>query len=164
MTATPNAKERLYLALYLREGVDPHSQDEDRHHWAFLVLPGPNARPQAKAIRIHARNYFSGPDQTRWMYEELRVSPLGTPKLLCKTFIGYVSDEERFYEILRDAPIKQAEGWNCVSWIDEAWGLLWEEEGVVEGGPWELEVLKREVLGVADEERARREAKIRPTL
>ena len=160
MTATQNAKDQLCLALYVRDGVNAHSQDEDRYHWALLAVPSQSNR----ALRFHARDYFTDSDQTHWIYEEIHVSARGTPKLLSQTYIGYISDNERLFGILREAPIMQEKGWNCESWIDEAMAMVWED-GVLEAGRLkDLKSLKRDALVAADAEILRREIKSKARL
>ncbi|KAE9372651.1 hypothetical protein N431DRAFT_439717 [Stipitochalara longipes BDJ] len=151
---------RLYLALYIRDGVTAGSQGPDRYHWAFLAIPGSdNSHPEI-ATRFHARDYYINPDETHWIYEEIHVSAHGTPKLLSQTYIGDVADDERLFEILRDAPIKQENGWNCVSWIKSAMDSIWEEDGLLEGvGDNGWEALKSRALIEADSEAVRREEK-----
>lgn len=154
----------LYLALYSRDGLVPTSPPrEDRHHWALLAIPsGSN-----QATRFHARDYFSSPDETHWLYEEIHVDARGTPKLLAKTLIGDINDWERFLEILRDVPIVQeTAGWNCVSWIKHALRAVGEDGAVVSGrsGVRSWSALRRLALGLADGEKARRDATVKAVL
>lgn len=163
MIDSPNIRDRFYLALYARDGISPHSQAEDRYHWALLAIPSTSNSSQA--TRFHARDYFTGPSQTHWIYEEIHVSARVTPKLLSKTYIGDVVDNERLYEVLRDTPIRQQEwGWNCVDWVSEAVGLVWDAE-LLEGGRLDgLESLKGEALRAADRDVERREGLVRALL
>ncbi|KAF2433484.1 hypothetical protein EJ08DRAFT_559160, partial [Tothia fuscella] len=115
-------KRGLYLALYVRDGVLPsNSLRDDRYHWALLSMPIATDRRPDKASRFHARNFFSSPDQTNWVFEEIYVDASGTPKLLSKTYIGDILDNERFLETLMDVPmIQDAPEWSCVEWIKKA--------------------------------------------
>jgi hypothetical protein len=159
MTDSQSSKIRLYLALYLRDGVEPGSQSPDRYHWALLAVPANDNSLQPIAIRFHARDYYNSPDQTHWIYEEIHVSARGTPKLLTQTYIGDVIEQERLLEILRDAPVKQEKGWNCVSWVRRAMEMIWAE-GILEGGRQDRwEALKLEALKGADADIVRREAR-----
>jgi hypothetical protein len=74
-----------------------------------------------KALRLHARNYLSGPESVTWFFEEIRVQAKGTSKLLATIPLGEIVDMDHLLEILRDTPIHQGEvNWNCVSWIRKA--------------------------------------------
>jgi hypothetical protein len=160
MTDSLDSKLRLYLALYIRDGVTTHSQAEDRYHWALLAIPETNIQ----ATRFHARDYFINPNQTHWIYEEVHVSALGTPKLLAQTYIRDVVNDEGLLEILRDVPIRQEKGWNCVDWIESALKMVWDEEVVERGKYSGIEMLKSEALRAADGEVARREETVRALL
>jgi hypothetical protein len=150
--------DRLYLALYSRDGLSPSAlQRDDRHHWALLAIPASSH----KATRFHARDFFSSPDETHWLYEEIHVDARGTPKLLTKTLIGDINDWDGFFEILRDVPLDQEMiGWNCLTWIRDALRALGQDAAVVSGrsgvGSWSR--LRRVALAAADAEKERRDA------
>jgi len=163
-SASQSSGFRLFLALYIRDGLTPGFDGPDRYHWAFLLIPGNKNRNPEIATRFHARDYYINPDETYWIYEEIHVSAHKTPKLLSRTFIGDVRDEEGLLEIMRDAPVSQEKGWNCVHWIESAIGGVWED-GVLEGGDrngWEE--LKFRALREADAEVVKREEKARALL
>lgn len=149
--------DRLHLALYIRDGlVLSVPPQEDRYHWALLAIPA-NSN---KATRFHARDFFSGQDETHWLYEEIHVDARGTPKLLTKTLIGDINDWDGLFEILRDVPLDQETAdWNCLSWIRDALRAVGQDGTVVSGrsgvGCWSA--LRRFVLGAADAEKARRD-------
>ena len=160
MTDSRFSNLRLYLALYIRDGVPLHTETADRYHWALLAIPShktnTSTNTQLQATRFHARDYFTESNQTHWIYEEVHVSSLGTPKLLAQTFIGDIVDEEGLLEVLRDVEIRQLKGWNCVDWVESAVEGIWEE-GVVERGKYNgIEMLKETALREADVEAARR--------
>lgn len=164
MTDSQSSGLRLYLAIYIRDGVTPEFQGPDRHHWAFLTVPNNNDNSHAIATRFHARDYYTSPDETHWIYEEIHVSARGTPKLLSQTYIADVVDEERLVEIMRDAPVKQEKGWNCVSWVNGTMKSL-GEDGVLEGGkPNGWEELKFKGLAEADAEVVRKGQRTRALL
>lgn len=160
MTDSQKSNDRLFLALYVRDGVSAHSQAEDRFHWALLAVPSNNSQ----ATRFHARDHFISHNQTHWLYEEIHVSARGTPKLLAQTYIGDIADNERLFEILRDAPVAQETGWNCISWVTGAMEAVWESEALESGRLDRLEFLKREALRAADAEYARREDMVKARL
>jgi len=146
--------QTLYLALYFRPNVVPLLPGkEDRYHWALLSVPN-DPTPTSQALRLHARDYFSGPSQTTWYYEELRV-PIGkTPKLLSMTPIGEILDMEKFLEIVRDVPVVQGDGeWNCIIWIRQALeGLREDGEALVFTEDWCMERFLGEVTIDSEEE------------
>jgi hypothetical protein len=112
-----------------------------RYHWAFLVLPS-KITDTSRAFRLHARNYFSGPDSVTWFFEQLHVDAKGTSKLLTTTPIGKVVDMDRLLEILRDIPIPQNEpDWNCVNWMREALDEISHDQTALEieglGADWQ---------------------------
>ena len=163
-SASQSSRFRLHLGLYIRDGLTPGFRGPDRYHWAFLAIPGKNSSHQEIATRFHARDYYINPDDTHWIYEEIHVSAHKTPKLLSRTYIGDVVDEERLFEIMRDAPVSQERGWNCVNWIESAMESVWED-GVLEGGNrngWEE--LKFRALAEADADVVKREEKARALL
>jgi hypothetical protein len=160
MSSLQISRARLYLALYVRDGVPPHSQRDDRYHWALLEV----RRNSSQATRFHARDYFNNPTQTHWIYEEINVSARGTPKLLAQMYIGDVVDDQRLCEILRDAPVLQESGWNCLDWVSGAMEMVWED-AILEGGTInEWEMLRTAVLRAADTEVERREGIVRALL
>lgn len=160
MIETLSPKDRLYLSLYIRDGVSAHSQALDRYHWALLAIPAHGDQ----ATRFHARDYFAEPSQTRWIYEEVHVPARGTPKLLSQTYLGDIINNEQLAEILRDTPIDQKNGWNCVDWVERAVELM-SEGGALEGGDLKgLELLESQALRAADKEVARREVAVRALL
>jgi hypothetical protein len=164
MTDSQSSKVRLYLALYIRDGVTVRSQALDHYHWALLAISSKDKSLQPIATRFHARDYYINPSQTHWIYEEIHVSSRGTPKLLSQTYIGDVVETERLFEILRDAPVKQEMGWNCVSWVRGAMEMVWADE-VLEGGKRDAwEGLEWKALIEADAEVVRRERRVRAVL
>lgn len=94
-----------------------------------------------RALRVHARNYFSGSDSVSWYFEELHVPAKGTQKLLATIPVGEVVDMDHLLEILRDIPIHQDDAdWNCVAWIHEALDDLSHDASALEvqgvGNDW----------------------------
>jgi len=94
------------------------------------------------------------------MYEEIHVRAAGSPKLLSQTYLGDVADPDRLFDILRDVPVEQWDGWNCVAWVETALKMIsGEDEDMLEVGPLAgMRQLKREALEAADAEVARKEA------
>ncbi|TID26769.1 hypothetical protein E2P81_ATG01232 [Venturia nashicola] len=146
--------QRLFIALYIRDGVlQPSMPDEeDKYHWAFLLVPK-DQTPTSQALRINARNYHNSLDTTAWYYEEIKV-PIGdTPKLLCQKYIGDIINLEAALETLRDIPLRQGDPeWNCVLWVQDALEVLRGEYG---GTKFEAELewlaLREEVMEAARE-------------
>jgi hypothetical protein len=117
----------------------------------LLVIPN-QISDTSRALRLHARNYFSGPESVTWYFEEVHVPVKATPKLLATIPVGQVIDVERLLEILRDIPIRQNDlDWNCVSWIQEALDELSHDSTALEveglGGDWLA--LRDSVMGAA---------------
>lgn len=166
MTDLAQKQDKLYLALYVRDHYVPTliAQD-DRFHWALLLIPARALIPGStkQATRFHIRNYHSGPNETRWIYEEIGVDAAGTPKLLTTVEIGDVLDLDGVLEALRDLPITRDEGtgWDCVKWIEEAVAILDGNDELVkrsvEHESWSL--LRRKALANADAEQERRAPK-----
>jgi hypothetical protein len=135
MTFPPLPQGKLYLALYTRDNYVPSIiENDDRYHWALLVIPSTlnnSVQTTGKATRLHARDYYSSPDQTRWIYEEIRVDAAGTPKLLAQIIVGDIVDMEMLFELVRDLPIVQGKKeWNCVFWLKSAFDAM-EQDGEV---------------------------------
>ncbi|KAI0117708.1 hypothetical protein GGR51DRAFT_264009 [Nemania sp. FL0031] len=108
-------KKRLYIALY-PSGVS--NNEERRYHWAFLLGPKVEDRPQAPGVKYHVKNHpIHG-----WMYEEVEVSDVkSTDNLLIRVMIAKVEDEKRLAEILRTTPVIQGDpNWRCRTWITDA--------------------------------------------
>lgn len=73
-------------------------------------------------------------------------------------------DDERLFEILRDAPIKQEKEWNCVDWVVQAIEMACGDR-VLEGVRLNLlGLLMMEALRAADAEVVRREGVVRALL
>lgn len=72
----------------------------------------------------------AGVVQNVWQYEERQMSLLPTSAILVRIMIGKVTDRARLREAFAKTPIRAGsegfEGWNCVSWIQEAlsWAVL----------------------------------------
>ncbi|KAE9993507.1 hypothetical protein EG327_004761 [Venturia inaequalis] len=146
--------QRLFVALYIRDGVLKPSMpdEEDKYHWALLLVPI-NQAPTSQALRINARNYHNSLDTTAWYYEEIKVPVGDTPKLLSKKYIGDIINLEDALEALRDTPLRQGDPkWNCVLWIQDALDVLRGEYG---GTKFEAEIewpaLREEVMEAARE-------------
>jgi hypothetical protein len=148
MIDSQSQKDVLYLALYFRDGILPSSAlKDDRYHWALLAIPSHDKNLRKHALRFHARDYYSSPDQTHWIYEEIHVDARGTPKLLAQIRIGDILDTDRLLEILRDVPIVQdLAGWNCIEWIKDALDSLEMDAEAVRGG---LDWVKLRKLGLS---------------
>jgi hypothetical protein len=135
MTIPHTPQGRLYLALYKRDDYRPSIfEKDDRYHWALLAIPSSvtSSAKTTKATRVHARDYYSSPDQTHWIYEEIRVDAAGTPKLLAQILVSDIVDMERLFELLRDLPIVQDQKeWNCISWLRSAFTAMEDETEVV---------------------------------
>ena len=164
MIDPPRPNSRLYVALYIRDGLPPglHPKD-DRYHWALLAI----SSNSNQATRFHARDFFSSPEQTRWFYEEIHVDARGTPKLLAKTLLGDIHGMERLFEALRDVPlVQQTAGWNCISWIRGALDAIEEDGEVLSGDSYirDWVELKMLVLDAADAEKARRDSLVKVLL
>lgn len=158
------SKHCLYLALYSRDGYVPtFPPKEDRHHWALLVIP----HNSIQATRVHARDFFSGPDQTHWLYEEIHVDARSTSKLLAKTLIGDIDNLDGLFEIMRDVPIDQeTRKWNCISWIRDALRAVGEDGEVVTGrsGAHSWSAFRKLALAAADVEKTRRDNVVKSLL
>ena len=165
MTVPVLPQHKLFLALYIRDHYIPSIiENEDRYHWALLAIPAliASSADMTKATRFHIRDYYSGPDQTHWIYEEIPVNAAGTPKLLAQIPIGDIRDMETLIELVRNLPIvQQVEGWNCVAWIESALKALEEDGEAVSATSDDLSWLRlRNVaLRAADAETFRRSAK-----
>lgn len=65
--------------------------------------------------------------QNVWEFEDRQISLLPTSAILVRIMIGKVADDARLRETFAKTPIRAGcdgyEGWNCVSWAQEA--LSW---------------------------------------
>lgn len=164
MVDSQTPQNRLYVALYVRDGVVPRmAAKEDRYHWALLAI----SSESSQATRLHARDFFSSPEETHWLYEEMHVDAKGTPLLLTQTLIGDVIDTDRLFEVLRDVPLQQdTPGWNCVSWIRAALDAMAEEPEVLSNGEGSLlwPELRDLALNAADAVAAMRDVAVKALL
>jgi hypothetical protein len=56
-----------------------------------------------------------------WVYEDREISLLPTSAILVRIMIGKIGDGERLRRAFARTPIRAGdEGWNCVSWVQEA--------------------------------------------
>lgn len=69
----------------------------------------------------------AGAAQNIWAYEDRQISLQPTSAILVRIMIGKVTDGARLVEAFARTPIRAGcagyEGWNCVSWAQEA--LAW---------------------------------------
>jgi hypothetical protein len=72
----------------------------------------------------------AGAVQNVWAFEDRQISLQPTSAILVRIIIGKVADEVRLREAFAKTPIRAGspgyEGWNCVSWVQEA--LSWAAE------------------------------------
>jgi len=102
---------------------------EDKYHWSFIIGPK-NESNSATGRRCHAKETMqnvAGAVQNIWAFEDRQISLLPTSAILVRIIIGKVADEARLREAFAKTPIRAGsqgyEGWNCVSWAQEA--LSW---------------------------------------
>jgi len=64
-----------------------------------------------------------------WAYEDRQASLVPTSAVLVRILIGKVANKGRLREVFAKTPIRAGsqgfEGWNCVSWVQEA--LSWAD-------------------------------------
>ncbi|TLD25816.1 hypothetical protein E2P81_ATG09473 [Venturia nashicola] len=125
----PSDKDRLYLALYARSGSSKMSGGEDKYHWSLMIGPKKET-PDAKGRRCHATNMaqiVDGDFRSAWIFEDHQTSLLPTGSILVRVLIGKVADGTRLREVFARTPIRAGhegyEGWNCISWVQEALSL-----------------------------------------
>jgi len=102
---------------------------EDKYHWSFIIGPK-NESASAVGRRCHAKETMqivAGAVQNVWAFEDRQVSLQPTSAILARIMIGKVGDGARLREAFAKTPIRAGhegyEGWNCVSWAEEA--LTW---------------------------------------
>ena len=77
--------------------------------------------------RCHAKETMknvAGVVQSVWEFEDRQSSLSPTSAILVRVRIGKVGNEARLREVFAQTPIRGGhhgyEGWNCVSWVEEA--------------------------------------------
>ncbi|RAK78847.1 uncharacterized protein BO72DRAFT_476338 [Aspergillus fijiensis CBS 313.89] len=117
----PSNKDRLYVALYARGGKARMPGKEDTYHWA--VHTGPKSPTEQRlGVRYHTKERLTVEGKSEFIFEESEVSP---QMVLVRIAIAKILDQDRAVEILRSTAIRQnATEWNCVSWVQEALGVL----------------------------------------
>ncbi|RAH87404.1 hypothetical protein BO86DRAFT_394206 [Aspergillus japonicus CBS 114.51] len=117
----PSKKDRLYVALYVRGGKARMPGKEDTYHWALHIGPKDPNSPSL-GVRYHAKERLTVEGKSEFIFEESEVSP---QMVLVRVAVAKIVDKDRAVEILRNTAIGQdSPGWNCVSWVQEALGML----------------------------------------
>jgi hypothetical protein len=58
---------------------------------------------------------------SEWAFEEKTASMMPTQMILIRVLVAKVENTEKLAQLLRQIPVRQREeGWNCVSWVQEA--------------------------------------------
>ena len=114
-------KDRVYIALYARGGLDPNS-----YHWAIIVGPK-NEVEGERGTRYHVRNRYvpEQPGPPVWQYEALAIPLVQTNMLLARVMIGKVLDGSRLRTVLERVPLVQQDpAWTCRIWVKSAVAAL----------------------------------------
>jgi len=113
----PRDKPRLFIAQYV--------QNEAINHWALVVGPKQESRPDAKESRRFEVWHIFAPDNTAtWQYMATDVPNL-TARLLTRVMIAKVEDMNRLEGVLSKVSTKPAdENWNCIYWVRDALAAL----------------------------------------
>ncbi|KAI6116981.1 hypothetical protein EDD16DRAFT_28600 [Pisolithus croceorrhizus] len=131
----PPNKNRVYVALYVRGGQVTMPGGEDKYHWALLT--GPKSISEiSMGNRFHAKERMmvvSGRPQSIWQFEERDIKMTPTAMILIRVVVAKIVDEQRLEHILRhNVPIRPGNpGWNCVTWVKEAYETLVADGGVL---------------------------------
>lgn len=73
-----------------------------------------------KGIRCHAKEKPKLGGGSEFYFEERDCELVPTSMLLVRITVAKITDKDRLVEILRNTPIQNQPGWNCVSWVKEA--------------------------------------------
>lgn len=115
------------------------------YHWALFV--GPKHETTAtQGTRFHALERLTrqedGTTKSAWNFEEkdLPTGPAGG--ILVRILVAKVHNRHQLQQLLQEShvPIRQGkEGWNCISWVQEALSVLVGSENVLGSGvtDWE---------------------------
>ncbi|TKA64707.1 hypothetical protein B0A55_10094 [Friedmanniomyces simplex] len=119
----PSDKDRIFIALYARNGQPKMPGLEDKYHWAIIVGPKIIV-PESEGRRFHAREKMTPVDETIkwiWGFEECTTTMDPTQMILARVLIGKIANTKRLESVLRSTPVRAAKpGWNCVEWVKEA--------------------------------------------
>lgn len=75
--------------------------------------------------RYHAKERLTQAGNPEWYFDESMCRLAPTMMLLIRIMVGKVVNNQQLESILRTTPIRQGEeGWNCISWVKEAFERL----------------------------------------
>ncbi|KJZ76624.1 hypothetical protein HIM_03960 [Hirsutella minnesotensis 3608] len=119
----PFAKDRLYVALYVRGGLATMPDGEDRYHWALIIGPKSEGA-DARGTKVHAKERLviaEGKSHSVWELEESQIELAPTGMILVRVLVAKVKNRKRLVSILQSVPVRGGQpGWNCVGWVKEA--------------------------------------------
>jgi hypothetical protein len=97
------------------------------------LLAGPKTEESGtNGTRYHAKERMAAGGISEWAFEERTASMMPTQMILTRVLVAKVENMERLAQLLRQIPIRQGqEGWNCVSWVQEALSELGKSKKIV---------------------------------
>ncbi|KAJ2975151.1 hypothetical protein NUW58_g8439 [Xylaria curta] len=118
-------KDRLYVALFIKEGEPEMPGGEDRYRWALIVGPKNESDEGAEGVRFCIKEMIKttegGDRHSTWMFEERLVKACPSHMLLTRVVIGEIEDSSHLQDILKSIPAHQdIPGWNSVEWVKQA--------------------------------------------
>jgi hypothetical protein len=85
-----------------------------------------------RGVRYHARERMNPGGNSVWQFEEIEAIMLPTQMILVRIVLAKVLNTDKLAQLLRQIPIRQGEeGWNCVSWVEEALLHVENSKGIV---------------------------------
>lgn len=139
-------KLRLYVALYARAaGGRPKMHNrEDTYHWALILGPKNESFRGGTGIKMHAHDRVRVENDQivqTFKYEELETSLAAVDMIVVRVLVAKVPENKKgpLLGIVRNLTIGiREEGWNCVSFVQDALkaldadGTVLSERAVVE--------------------------------
>ncbi|KAE8152095.1 hypothetical protein BDV25DRAFT_151723 [Aspergillus avenaceus] len=138
-------KPRLNVALYARGGRPKMPGKEDTYHWGLIV--GPKNDDQNKdGVCYHAKESFVE-GRSEWVFQEIECSRQVASMLLVRVLVGKVKDRSQLSETMRAVSIRSGEeGWNCVSWVEEALEKVTAHGKILSSNVAEWETIRNEAM------------------
>ncbi|OAA45024.1 hypothetical protein NOR_03778 [Metarhizium rileyi] len=154
----PYNKPRLYVGLYVRGSSAKMPGREDSYHWALLSGPKHDLKSDLQHTMYHVKDrlVIEGEPEAVSSVWEYSVESDRSSMLLARIVVGKICDLHRLESILRSVPVRgEKEGWNSISWIQEAFHLASMAPGVLGSHMEDWEEIRQTAMSYVDEKKAK---------
>ncbi|KHN98686.1 uncharacterized protein MAM_03148 [Metarhizium album ARSEF 1941] len=134
------------------------SRREDSYHWALLSGPNNHLKSDLQLTMYHVKDklVIKGEPKAASSVWEYSVESDRSSLLLAHIVVGKIRDIHRLEDILRSVPVRSSkEGWNSISWVQEAFRLVSVAPGVLGSHIEDWEEIRRTAMSYVDEKKAK---------